>query len=380
MKPFQKQMPRGSPEPNSGSVIIVVLLFVVLLSFIVVAFMEEAVSQIRYFSLFHQKDDLRVEAYSALETSLAVINEFREVEGSLWGPAQGWGNPLSYTDLAWPEGVGISVRFTDESGKFAFQDLTYETWLEIFRAQGFDLGVAEELADCLLDWTDEDDLKRLNGFDGEDYESLDLGYKPANGPIESFEEVLLIPAFQEHYLDEEGIPLPLWNEWKQAISLEGRGPVNLNSAAPLVRATLVEMGVLDPYALESWENGADGIAGTEDDRLLRNLGESGVLMGESSNLVSSEIRQLKIEIETTRGDARFLLTALVQWTGANPAANQGSPSPEESTEETNADANGDNASTRRREARGNTRTSTSSAANLGYPFQILHITENHKIS
>ena len=42
-----------------GSIIVLVLVFVILLTFIVVAFLEEAASKIKYYGLFHNRDDLR---------------------------------------------------------------------------------------------------------------------------------------------------------------------------------------------------------------------------------------------------------------------------------------------------------------------------------
>ena len=47
---------------KQGSIIVLVLVLVVLLTFIVVAFLEEATAKIKYYGLFHNRDDLRTDA------------------------------------------------------------------------------------------------------------------------------------------------------------------------------------------------------------------------------------------------------------------------------------------------------------------------------
>ena len=114
-----------------------VLVFVVLLTFIVVAFLEEATARIKYYGLFHNRDDLRTDAYSAMEISLAVINQYREVEGALWGPGQGWGNPLEKSDFEPAHASQVRVSFEDESAKLPLSGLDYDTLLILFDVLDF---------------------------------------------------------------------------------------------------------------------------------------------------------------------------------------------------------------------------------------------------
>ena len=53
-------------------------------------------------------------------------------------------------------------------------------------------GMSAEVADCILDWLDEDDEVRPNGAEIEYYSTLPTPYKPTNGPIGSVEELLLV--------------------------------------------------------------------------------------------------------------------------------------------------------------------------------------------
>ena len=54
-------------------------------------------------------------------------------------------------------------------------------------------GMTEEVAASIMDWLDEDDESRLTGgSELQDYENLPTPYTPANGPIRSVEELLLV--------------------------------------------------------------------------------------------------------------------------------------------------------------------------------------------
>jgi general secretion pathway protein K len=372
--PTRQHGPRGAQQ--GGSITVLVLVFVVLLTFIVVAFLEEATSKIKYYGLFHNRDDLRVDAYSALEVSLAVINQYREIEGALWGPSQGWSNPLQQAGFTPAHASSVTVTFEDESAKLGLSTLEYDDLLVLFDVMGFDLPEAEALADGLIDWTDEDDARRLNGFDGDDYEDMDPPYKPANSPIVSWDEFRLIQPFNTLFFDESGRPNSDWAAFRNAVSLYHKGKVNINQASGLILDFLGESGVLDPLSLADYQNGPDGIPGTEDDRLMRNLEES--FFGEGAE-VASEIELLRVKVRASRGDARFDLEALVSWSGSDAGAADLSQNRDQEDQATpNEDASDDSSAAQRRRSRGSARTAPSVTAELGYPFRFVRIVENRK--
>ncbi|MFO7725803.1 MAG: type II secretion system protein GspK, partial [Oceanipulchritudo sp.] len=273
---------RHTPTARRGSIIVLVLVFVVLLTFIVVAFLEEATAKIKYYGLFHNRDDIRTDAYSAMEITLATINQYREIEGALWGPAQGWGRPLEEFGFTPDNASSVEVSFEDESGKLPLLSMEYPQLLVLFEILGFDLPEREALADGLLDWLDEDDISRLNGFDGEDYERLNPPYKAANGPIESWDEFRLIRPFNTLFFDENGSPLPNWSRFRKAVSLFHEGNVNVNGANSTVLLYLQETGALNMRSFIDFRNGRDGEPGTADDRLLREESNLGAIPEEAS--------------------------------------------------------------------------------------------------
>jgi DNA uptake protein ComE-like DNA-binding protein len=53
-------------------------------------------------------------------------------------------------------------------------------------------GMTEEIADCILDWLDDDDDERELGAELDYYEGIGVGYMPRNGPIDSLDELLRV--------------------------------------------------------------------------------------------------------------------------------------------------------------------------------------------
>jgi hypothetical protein len=54
-------------------------------------------------------------------------------------------------------------------------------------------GMTEDVADAILDWLDSDDEPRAMGAEfGDYYQQLQPAYKPANGPLQSIEQLLLV--------------------------------------------------------------------------------------------------------------------------------------------------------------------------------------------
>jgi general secretion pathway protein K len=372
---------RNSPNQHKrGSIIVLVLVFVVLLTFIVVAFLEEATAKIKYYGLFHNRDDLRTDAYSAMEITLAVLNQYIEVEGALWGPEQGWADPLDEAGFVPAHANSVTVTFEDESAKLPLSKLTYDDLITLFDVMGYDLPEAQSLADGILDWSDEDDLRRLNGFDGEDYDDMDPPYRPSNSEIVSWDEFRLIHPLNETFWEEDGRPTPAWGLFKSAVSLYHTGTINVNQANATVLEYLYEKGVLDTTSFAYFKDGSDGIPGTEDDRLYRKgQGNDGMVLAEGSE-VSDTIQLLRVKVDANRGEARFSIEALVTWSGSNPSAGDASDNRNrESVGTAVQESQPDSARDRRNQARGKTKTAPDTVAKLGYPFRFVRLSENRKI-
>lgn len=102
------------------------------------------------------------------------------------------------------------VRIVDESGKISLNSLTDASGV-ILNNLLVSLGSSPEdaaiIVDSILDWKDEDDLRRLNGAENDYYQSLKRPYKARNADFESLEELLLVKGMTAEILyGEDGTP------------------------------------------------------------------------------------------------------------------------------------------------------------------------------
>ncbi len=374
MYPFSKNSKR--PRRRGGSILIAVLALTALVSFILLEFMEEATAKIKYYGLFYNRDDLRIEAYSVMETALAVVDEIREIDSALHSPAQGWGNPLQYAEIQFDPSLDIDIRISDETAKFSMEQAQADSLLlnMIFEEMGITLAEAETLTDSLLDWVDEDDLERLNGAESDYYENGENGYRPPNEALQSWEELRLIKGFDVLFFDETGRPTEYFTQFKNAVSLDHDSPVNLNSASSFVLTVLARLAGFDKIALYDYINGSDGERGTADDQMINSREHPffPANITSSGNIADLQTKVLKVEVDVHRGESSFLLTSIVSWTGANPSAGTS-----QMYVETVYSADGKIIGGRPK--RGGTKAKGNAGEELGYPFRVKRMTENFKI-
>ena len=116
-----------------GSVLVFILVLIVLISVLSMRLIEEGVREINHLSQFHRRDDLRLHAYSALDVAVGVLNEFKLVEGKLYSPAQGWGDPMAYSGVSPVDpAVTWSVRLIDESAKVSISKVNEKDLVSLF--------------------------------------------------------------------------------------------------------------------------------------------------------------------------------------------------------------------------------------------------------
>ena len=150
---------RPSPVANSqsaraprASVLVIVMVTLLFAAFALVAFIEKATNDL----LVEQRDAeakrLRMEAYSALEVTLAVLEDFREASNGLHSPAEGWGDPLTFAAYTPTEGRTVEVSFEDESGKISLPHTDAPTLARLFQTWDITKSDADTLADAMMGW------------------------------------------------------------------------------------------------------------------------------------------------------------------------------------------------------------------------------------
>ncbi len=362
-----------------GSILIGVLVILFLMSVVIMKFISEASREIEYQSQFQGQEDLRSQAYCVFDASLATLHEIREIDGQLYRPIQGWGDPLGYSQIPLPEGIQAEVKIADESGKLPVNHNNVQIWNLLFEEMGIDLGEAEILTDSLIDWMDQDELKRLNGAEKDDYDLDGKEYKPPNEILKDFEELRLIQGFDEQFFDEEdGTPNQYFHWFKESVTLHCQHPVNVNAAQGLVLNVLARMGGFDGEYLQQHLRGPDNESGTGDDPWLTNMNQipgfgAGLTPGGGappSNLFGATSQMFRIEVKVSRGGSVFLIDTLVGPKGSAAQARQTS----------GAGSTGRNSRVRTRNpSAGGSRTGGNKSSTGGsgkYPFDIIHISEN----
>jgi len=225
---------------RGGSILVVVLVTLLFASVALTLFIEKASDDLLVESRVAAARRLRFEAYSALETTLAVLQDFQLVNGSLRSPAEGWGSPLEWAGYGPAEGRVVTVEFVDESGKLSLPHITANTLVDLFKSWEIAPNDAEKLSDALLQWMNPDYVP-TSSFQP-DYENDPLPYVAPARPLRSFSELAAIDAVRDAFYDADGRPNAYWKRFTEAVSLLDFTQSNLNALRP---------GVLAAYGFDS---------------------------------------------------------------------------------------------------------------------------------
>ena len=347
---------------RKGSILVFILALIVLLSVLCLRLMEEGIREARHLDQFHRRDDLRIHAYSALDLSVGVLNEFKTFEGKLYSPAQGWGDPLAYAGIApTEEGVSWSVRLIDESAKVPVSKINEKDLVALFAIMHaeedalLDEDDGQPFYDSMMDWIDADDEERDEGAEDDYYEDLDTPYFTPDKKINSFEEFRMIKGFAYDpeepnqsgiFFDEMGLETKNLKDFRESFSFFNQGSVNINNATPFLKRFLSgddESLYDDLMEGPSQASGEPYFMNPNDQSLMALRGNRAISIGTS-------VTMFRVEITIQRGMANFQLHAVLS------SGNSLAPRPG-----------------------GATRAPGQRSSNLGYPFRVLSIRENENM-
>ena len=375
-------------SPTRGSVLVIVMVTLLFAVFALVAFMEKASVDL----LVDQREALtrrlRMEACSALEVTLGVLEDFREVGNGLHSTAEGWTDPLGFAGYQPSDGRVVEIAFEDESGKISLPHANVQVLTNLFLNWGILKPDAEALADAMLGW-----MKRNHVYTSSVQPAYDSGAIPFESPgrpIKSLHELAAIEKVREVFYDADGRPNDYWRRFAASVSLLDFPKPNINGALP---DTLAALGMFDETQqrnLGDYFKGAGNYLGsgpgyfqnsTEAQRIAGPTGDAGAF--------SSTISALRITVTVREGRSEFRMSTVVaspngattvqaiathaEITGAaaqtgqqqqnKPDAMQAKPQPVAGTTGVNGAAG----------------QKTAAARNLKYPFTLLEIRENDEI-
>ena len=354
-----------SGKEQRGSVVIFVLGVILLTSFLLTRLMDRAAVELAAESKASSRTGMRQEAYSALESSLAVIADYAAVDNGLHAVEQGWARPLELMNYQPSAGNSVEVAVEDETGKLSLPVADETVLRGYLDAIGCPVTSLDDLVDALLVWTKADHIPAGSGFNAENFAGSALPYKAPQRSLRSFEELRAIPASRELFFDQEGH----WNElgvrFMAGASLYQYAASNVNSARPEGMLALgLDVAHIDSLVLARDTNRANN-------SFYRAPGEMSGVLGKDNPPppgLGADAICLHLIIKVKQGSRDYRLDAWVSPAGSSSAAAAVAPPPP------GAGANGDastDASAQIPAKRGTTRNKVDS------PFQILELQENN---
>jgi general secretion pathway protein K len=283
---FEQSLLRSGRK--EGMALVIVLLFIVLMTVIVVEYSYETQVEASFVENF-QSD---MYAYAAARSAIArgqgllsddILNPPEGTEGNFDGLEDAWalGIPLDRLNdgvyqctisdeygkiplnaifrnadpLELENGGGSSGETTSDDPKESTDSVVEtpepdEILVRALEAFFVERGVEDSPVDRILDWIDSDDESRPNGAESDFYQQMDVPYGCKNGPMDSIEELLMIPGITPDVYwgdpQQDQLPLP------ELLTVHGhrRGKINVNTAEREVLHALGE-GNNQPE-LEGW--------------------------------------------------------------------------------------------------------------------------------
>jgi hypothetical protein len=357
-------------KSKRGAILVFVLALIVFISVLCLRLMEETVQELRHVSQQHRRDDLRVNAYSALDLAAGVLNEFKSIEGALYDPTQGWGDPLSWAEVS-PLDPMITwdIKIVDESAKINPRNASKKDLIAMFALMHNKTGSrpdqddGEPYYDAWMDWEDADDNEREEGAEDDYYEKFDPPYFTPGKKVQSFEEFRMIKGFSYDedlseytglFFSQNGSENTNMKNFRSAFSFFHEGPVNINGASSFLKRFLCG----DNDSLHEEILTGPRFGGTEP--YFTNLTDPNLAQIQTIRgiKIACKATLFRVKITVSRGKARFRLQAILS-SDLQMGNSSGKSDSKKSQEKV--------------------RSRSAQNVSLNYPFRVLSIRENENL-
>ena len=279
---------------TGGSVLIIVLWVVGLLSMFVMAFSFDMHIEARIVSTWRKKIKADYLSRAGIELARMVLIETADPEvanpevsgyiangsdtdrrAATVGIARGSGAELT---RKLGEGI-ITVRIRPENARINMNSIivpgnTAETlalWDPLFETAGVPFDQRDALIDCLIDWIDPDELTQLNGVESEYYRGLTPPYESKNAPLDTVDELALIKGFDEVIPDTTQTVYEAVARFLTAYADDRT--ININAVDHDTLMAFLDVDEQLAEAIVYQRLGPDGIAGTGDDTPFKDLSD-----------------------------------------------------------------------------------------------------------
>jgi hypothetical protein len=369
-----------SPAPLRSSVIVLVLVSLLLTAVALTAFVEKAGNDLLVEVRVADSSRLRREAFSALEVTLAVLEDFREADNGLHGSAEGWGDPLTWAGWSPSEGRTVDVAFQDESGKIPLAKADLATLTNLFTYWQMAPADAEKLADAIMGW-----MKQGYSYSTAltpDYADAAIPYAEPGRPLRSFSELAAIAYAKDVFFDENGLPNGNYWRFVNDVSPFNFPQPNANGANADVMAAVgqytdAQQQHVSDYLSGTGQYAQQGLQWFQNASTLANVAG----LGGSATAFGTTITALRVNITVHEGRSTYRLSAVVSpqggattnqtaATNATSAASSASPAAT-ATSVTNAAQPSTTASS--------AATAAAASQSINYPFTVLQVLEDDEI-
>lgn len=208
------------------------------------------------------------------------------------------GDPLLHQEF--PDGRKFDVYVGTEGGRVLVNSIgekvIADTVRELFILWGLDATEATTTVESLADWVDEDGEERTSGAEADYYAALGFPAHPANAPLVSIEQMLLVRGMDKVARAKA--------DWRRYFTIYGDGLIDVNQAPADLLEALFQTSSDAAANLVATRRGSDGEDGTVDDYVIADLDEMVTLLGVSGEGMARVEEWVTIENSVKRIESR----------------------------------------------------------------------------
>jgi len=368
-----------SPAPLRSSVLVLVLVTMVFTAAALVLFIEKAGNDLLVEVRQADSRRLRIEAFSALEVTLAVLEDFRQADNGLHSTAEGWGDPLNWAGWTPSEGRTVDVSFQDESGKIPLAHADVTTLTNLFEYWQMAPADSARLADAILGWMQSGYI--YSTAINPDYPQAEIPYAEPGRPMRSFSELAAIDVAKDVFFDENGLPNANYWRFVNDFSIFTFQQPNINGANADVMASVGQFTDVQQQHISDYVAGVGQYA-QQGQQWFQNTGTLVSIAGLGGNAspFGTTISALRVLITVHDGRSQYRLSAVVapqggatmNQTQATNATNAASASSTSATTSVASTAQPSQTAT-------SAATSAAASQSINYPFTLLEMLEDDEI-
>ena len=367
------------PAPLRSSILVLVLITLVFTATALTAFLEKASNDLMVEVRQSDSRRLRQEAFSALEVTLAVLEDFRQADNGLHSPAEGWGDPLGWAGWTPSEGRKVEVALRDESGKIPLAHADMASMTTLFETWQMAPSDAEKLADVLLGWMQNGHVYTSSVTP--DYGQASVPYAEPARALRSFSELAAIDYAKDIFFDGNGLPTAYYWRFVDDFSLFTFAQPNVNGANADVMASLGQ------YSDAQRQHIGDYLAGTglyaqQGQQWFQNTATLTAVagLGGNANPFSTTISALRIQVTVREGRSVYRVSAVVAPQGGATINQTAATNATTAATGTSPTTTASVTSTAQPSATANSATAAAAASqSINYPFTLLEMVEDDDI-